>query len=70
MKMREDLIQLQMGLSDESLELMEEYNHRIEVDFKLMFCSLSRLLTWVKFHAVFENSIRKYEKCWHSISTN
>lgn len=70
MKMREDLIQLQMGLSDESLELMEEYNQRIEVHFKLMFCSLSRLLTWVKFHAVFENSIRKYEKRWHSISTN
>lgn len=54
------MIQLEMGLSDESLELMEEYNQRIEVHFKLVFCSLSRLLIW--FDAVFKNSIRTFEK--------
>lgn len=60
MKTREDVIQLEMGLSDESLELMEEYNQRIEVHFKLVSCSLSRLLIW--FDAVFKNSIRNFEK--------
>lgn len=66
MKTKEDVIQLEMGLSDESLELMEEYNQRIEVHFELVFCSLSRLLIW--FDAVLKNSIRNFEKRWHLIN--
>lgn len=37
MKVREDVSQLELRLSDESLELIEEYNQRIEVSLLIHF---------------------------------